>query len=483
MRTGEEMAQPAQTTRRRSAGVVVLAIPLLAVLLLAGVGAAASLRAGARAERVRGLVPYAGALTALVHELQRERDLSTARPPGGPALETARGGVDRAAAAYRDAAVRVEISDRDPQLHQRLDAGLTRLADLAALRAPVDAAGDPAGSVAVFRRYTEVIGGLLAVGSEIGLEEAGQDAGLLRAVSASFALSRAKELADRERAAAAQAAAGAGGVGPAERIRLAAIGGRQDALLDQFATLASPEQLAWYSRYFPDAEVERSVALRRAALEGGSGAAGDLAAWSGSTTARSERMREVEIGLTNEVAREAALAIQSADRRTLAYAAAFLLAASALVVLLVLAPGRARRAATQARPQAARPRPRPSPRPRPRPSPRPRPAICARRTRSRRCRGPRRGSVAEPRRRSCGCPHPPPGGGKGRGPSGGRTGTWPSWPLGLGWPTWPGGARSWSTSSSSCSPWSSATRATRGCRGGCSRSTGWRCGRGAMPTT
>jgi signal transduction histidine kinase len=283
----------------------------------------------------------------VVHELQQERSLSTAQRAAGPALEAARGAVDRAASAYRTAAVVVEISDRDPQLHQRLDAGLTRLADLAALRASVDpAAGDPAGSVTVFRRYTEVIGGLLGVGSEIGLEEAGQDAGLFRAVSASFAFSRAKELADRERAAAAQAAAGRGRVGQAERIRLAALGGRQDALLDQFATLANPVQLAWYRRFFPDAEVDRSVALRRAALEGGSGAgaARDLAGWSGSTTARFERMREVELGLTNEVARQAALADQSADRRTLAYAAAFFLAASILVVLLVLAPGRARRA-------------------------------------------------------------------------------------------------------------------------------------------
>jgi signal transduction histidine kinase len=341
------MTPPAQATRRRSASVVVLAVPLLAVLVLAGVGAAASLRAGARAERVRGLVPFAGALTTLVDALQRERGLSAAEPVPGPALETARDAVDRAAAAYRDAAVRVEISDRDRQLHQRLTAGLAQLADLAALRASVDEAGGggPAVSVAVFRRYTQVVGGLLGVGTEIGLQEAGQDAGLLRAVSAAFAFSRAKELADRERAAAASAADGPEGVDPAERVRLAALGGRQDALLDQFAAMASPEQLAWYSRAFPKPEVDRSAALRRAALEGGSGPGpgADLAGWSGSATARFERMREVERGLTAEVAHQATLADQAADRRTLAYAAAFFLAASVLVVLLVLAPGRSRR--------------------------------------------------------------------------------------------------------------------------------------------
>ena len=157
------MAQPAQT-RRRPAGAAVLAIPLLAVLVLAGVGTAASLRDGARAERVRGLAPFTAALTTLVHHLQRERSLSVAGPEaddGAAALETARRAVDGAAAAYRDAAVRVDISDRDRRLHQRLDAGL---AGLATLRASVDGppAADPeVARAGVFRRYTAVVGGLL----------------------------------------------------------------------------------------------------------------------------------------------------------------------------------------------------------------------------------------------------------------------------------------------------------------------------------
>jgi hypothetical protein len=352
------MAQPAQTTARRSARLIVLAVPLLAVLVLAGLGAAGSLRAGARAERVRGLAPFTGALTTLVHELQRERSLSAEASAGSslePALEGARLTVDRAAADYRDAAVRVEISDRDRRLHQRLDTGLAQLAGLTALRASVDdaaraaaSAGGGAGSAAsdaVFRRYTQITGGLLAVGGEIGLHEAGQDAGLLRAVTGATAFSRSKELADREREAAAQAAAGRR-LNPAERTRLALLGGRQDALLDQFAALATREQLARYTAAFPDAEVERSTNLRRAALEGApaQGPTPDLTAWSQATTARVERMRGVELALTAEVARLAALTDRAADRRALAYAAAFLLAASALVVLLVLAPGRAREA-------------------------------------------------------------------------------------------------------------------------------------------
>jgi anti-sigma regulatory factor (Ser/Thr protein kinase) len=356
------MAQPPQTTRR-PAGAAFLAIPLLAVLVLAGVGAVASIREGARAERVRGLVPFVGALSNLVHELQRERSLSVAPPAGqepgaaGTALETARRAVDAAAAAYRDATVRLELSDRDRQEGQRLDAGLAELAGLAALRASVDTreAGDPAAaSAAVSRRYSRIVGNLLSVGGDIRLREAGQDAGLLRAVTAASAFMRARELADREREAAAQAAAG-GRFDPAHRARLATLAGHQDALLDEFAALASAEQWRLYGRAFPVAEVEQANALRRAALEGGSGPAIDLAAWSRATTARVERMGEVEGGLNNEVARLAGLADRDADRRAAVYGGVFLLTACAATVLLVLAAGRSRdRDATADRPASDR---------------------------------------------------------------------------------------------------------------------------------
>jgi hypothetical protein len=342
MRTGEDMAKPAQTTTRRSAGVVVLAVALLAVLALAGLGAAGNLRAGARAERVRGLAPFTGAATTLVHDLQRERSLA-ADPSGRQARAAARRSVDQAAANYRDAAVRVDISDRDPRLHRHLDTGLAQLAGLTTLRA----SGDPPATM--FRRYTEIIGGLLTVAGEIGLSEAGQDAGLARSATAANAFSRAKELADRERVGAAQAVADRR-LDQAERIRLALLGGRQAALLDQFAAMASPGQMARYARAFSAGEVEQASLLRKTALETtpGRGTTPGLTAWSKAATTRVERMREVEPGLTAELALQATLTDRTADRRTLAYAAAFLLAASTLVVVLVLAPGRSRRPRSEA---------------------------------------------------------------------------------------------------------------------------------------
>src|SRR5687768_5405577 len=99
----------------RSTVAAVLVLPLLAIAVLSGLGAVANHQAGGRAERVRELVPFAAALTTLVHELQQERGLSDDHlgsragrsGPGPEALPAVREVVDGAVAAYRDAAVRL----------------------------------------------------------------------------------------------------------------------------------------------------------------------------------------------------------------------------------------------------------------------------------------------------------------------------------------------------------------------------------------
>ena len=339
------MTPPAQASGRRSWGVVVLAVPLVAVLVLAGDrrGPPAS-GPGPGPSGCGGWCPSPAPSPPSWTSSSGSGACPPPRRSRGRPWRRARDAVDHAAAAYRDAAVPVEIPDRDRELHRRLTDGLALLAGLAALRATVDDAGgnDAATSVTVFGSYTRVIGGLLGVGTEIGLREAGQDAGLLRAVTAASAFSRARELADRERWRPPAPPTGRKGSTPPS-----ASGWPRSAAARTRSSTSSPpwpppEQLAWYSRAFPDTEVERSAALRREPPSRwvGPGVRADLAGWSGSATARFERMREVERSLTAEVAHQATLTDQAADRRTLAYAVAFFLAASTLVVLLVLAPGR-----------------------------------------------------------------------------------------------------------------------------------------------
>jgi signal transduction histidine kinase len=314
-----------------------LAVPLLAVAVLAGAGLAANLDAGTRAVRVRGLGPFDAALTALVHELQRERGLSQ---PGADraALRGAREAVDRAAVAYRYAAVRLDVSDRDRRLHRRLDEGLAALAALDRRRAAVDRDPAGAGGRGATLGYTGTIGDLLAVNGEIGLREAGEDAGLLRAVAASAAFSRAKELADRERLAAAQSSS-LGGLDGAQRLRLASIAGRQAMLLDQFNGLAAAGQRRLAAGVVSGPQALQAARLREAALgDGGDGGVPDLAAWSAATAARVQGMRTAEVGLVGEVGRLAGQAESAADRRAALYGAALLLALLLGPLLWLLAP-------------------------------------------------------------------------------------------------------------------------------------------------
>jgi Nitrate and nitrite sensing/Histidine kinase-, DNA gyrase B-, and HSP90-like ATPase len=335
-----------------------LAVPLLAVVVLAGAGLVASLHAGTRAVRVRGLGPYQATLTALVHELQRERGLSE---PGADraALRAARQAVDRAAVAYRNAAVRLDVSDRDRRLHQRLDEGLAALAALDRRRAAVDR-GPAAGGAGAAPGYTETIGNLLTVNGEVGLREAGEDAGLLRAVTAATAFSRAKELADRERLVAARAAA-LGRLDGAQRLRLATMAGRQDMLLEQFNGLAADGQRRLAAPVLSGPEALRAERLREAAVGGGGdGGVLDLTDWSAAATARVQGMRAVEAGLVGEVRRLAGQAEAAADRRAALYAAALLLALLLGVVLWLLAPRSAPGQARQGAPPPARPAPGPA---------------------------------------------------------------------------------------------------------------------------
>jgi Nitrate and nitrite sensing/Histidine kinase-, DNA gyrase B-, and HSP90-like ATPase len=300
-----------------------LLVPLLAVAVLAGTGVAANLDAGARAVRVRGLTSFKGTLTALVHELQRERWLSErGARPDARRLRAARAAVDRAAVAYRYAAVRLDISDRDWRLQQRLDEGLAALAALERRRAAVDGRPAPAGGAAP--GYTETIGDLLAVNSEIGMREAGDDAGLLRTVAAFGAFSRAKELVDRERLVAAQASS-RGRLDDRARMRLASMSGRQDALLELFNSLAGPGQRALAARLLAPA-ARRVDKLRRAPLDGRALDARDLAAWSAAATATVGAMRTVEVGLVDEVRGLATRVESAANRRAALYGAALLLA-------------------------------------------------------------------------------------------------------------------------------------------------------------
>jgi hypothetical protein len=88
-----------------------------------------------------------------------------------------------------------------------------------------------------------------------------------------------------------------------QRIGVASLSGRQDALLDLFNGLADPAQRELSVRLLTGVEALEVDRPRRATLDGPGRGAQNLTAWSSVTAARVEAMRAVEVGLVGEVQR------------------------------------------------------------------------------------------------------------------------------------------------------------------------------------
>jgi hypothetical protein len=185
--------------RLRSKLTAVLVIPAVAFLVLASFGIG-SLVGNARAfDNGRRLAELGREVTALVHELQAERDYSGARVERRSqevdnlfGEQTPR--VDQAAAAYRDAEEPL-YDDLGDRLRGKFDAVRAGLNDLGSLR---EGAGSSSLTArAIFNEYSRVIDQLLDLNDEIA--EPGGDPDLAQSVTAFNDLSRAKEVTSQVR--------------------------------------------------------------------------------------------------------------------------------------------------------------------------------------------------------------------------------------------------------------------------------------------
>ena len=185
--------------RLRSKLTAVLVIPAVAFLVLASFGIG-SLVGNARAfDNGRRLAELGREVTALVHELQAERDYSGAlvesRSPDVDKLvgdQTPR--VDRAVTAYRDAEEPL-YDDLGDRLRGKFDAVRAGLDDLGALREGTRSSSLTAQ--AIFNEYSQVIDQLLDLNDDIA--EPGGDPDLAQSVTAFNDLSRAKEVTSQVR--------------------------------------------------------------------------------------------------------------------------------------------------------------------------------------------------------------------------------------------------------------------------------------------
>jgi methyl-accepting chemotaxis protein len=311
--------------------LLVAAPPLLAMLLISGLTLAARWQHAGDMARVEALSALVTDVGGLVHELQKERGITTV-------LVTSQGSQFR---AEMDAERRLtdaaqppillqarRLGDAGGQVATKLAAAEQALTGLAALRAKADAlALAPADCLAA---YTELISALLDMVPEAGV--AAHDASATRSFLALSSLMEMKERAGRERAIGAQGFT-IGRFSPNLYRRFAHLRMEQDTFLQTFRAYATDAERELFRHTVFGPTLAALDMLRSVADDGGlSGALDGVSAsgWFEVASARIDLLRAVEAGLAN---RQQALA--AANRRAAQLGFWLLLGAVGCVTVLV----------------------------------------------------------------------------------------------------------------------------------------------------
>ena len=290
--------------------LVVLA-PALATLLLAGRSTLEEHAAVVRLDAVAEVVESAGALSALVHEQQKERGLTAGFIAGGGSV------------------LREELRDQ----RRATDAALARLeaaADGSAMSAELAGLAERARGLSAVRRQVDElsVAGPAAVGAYTSVNaamleriarwsRASGEASLGARLAAYAAFLQAKEHAGLERA--VGSAGFAGGFDAALHDRLVELGSAQAAHLMAFHGTAEAEDAAALDALAAGPAWAEVARLRSLALAGGPEAAGVSAAdWFAAATKRIEEMKRFEDGLADSLRANLAELRASAGRARLA---------------------------------------------------------------------------------------------------------------------------------------------------------------------
>lgn len=286
--------------RVRTKVVAVVAVPLLLVLVLAGLTIRTQLAERGELAQVATGTRLAGTVADLVDGVQVERSATAAwvaagRPPDRSVLDVAADRTDGAVEALRAAGE--EAAGLDPGVRDRYATALTRLDALPALRATAVTTRYPATSVVV--GYTGLVDPLLALSRDIA-GAVGEPA-VVRPATSLAALGRAKEQAEVQHALLlVGATTGTLPVGAGDALRGAVA--EQEAATAEFEAGATPAQVQLFDDTVAGPEVDQRVRiLQTALLQDGTALAVDPVAWDAAASATRERMRTLETGLQGEL--------------------------------------------------------------------------------------------------------------------------------------------------------------------------------------
>jgi hypothetical protein len=320
---------------------LILLLPVLALVLLAGLRIGSTVATSRQADRVTRLTEFSLHGTALAHELERERGLSIRYLLAGSAgvdhaaLLAQRGPVDRAVTAYRASAGRLGGGALDPATRDKLGAAMDQLRGLARLRQDLD--GRDVSPAATLDFYVRTIAGVL--NTNRGLAAGIADRELAQSVGAFVAVSRIKELAALEREQVMEVLA-RGRFQTGEYRRFTSTLATRAVLLSEFRDAATDTQRNLYADTLVGPEVQRARELQADAVAEEAGGRLDIdpAEWWRVTSAEIELLHQVEQRLGDAaVTRSQAIEAAARSRATVDGAGTLVVLALAIGLSLLVA--------------------------------------------------------------------------------------------------------------------------------------------------
>jgi Nitrate and nitrite sensing/HAMP domain/Histidine kinase-, DNA gyrase B-, and HSP90-like ATPase len=322
--------------RVRSKLIAVLVIPAVAFLALASFGIGSLVGNAQAFEDGRRLAELGRQVTALVHELQAERDLSvaliaSANKGVGNALGEQQPRVNQAVAAYQEAQAPLD-GELGERLQGRFDAVRVGLNDLTALRE--SAKTSSLTGRATSAEYSQIIDRLLDMNADIA--EPGGDEDLAQAVRAVNDLSRAKEVTSQVR-----------GILYGLSFRddfefggfqeFSGLLARQQAAFNEFQADANNAQRSLFADIVQGQAVLQVNSIQEGVIRTQSGEGIDGPQWLNASTTNMELLRGVETGLLEGVVGQSGDLSATAQRDALrnALIIAVILAIALLALLLV----------------------------------------------------------------------------------------------------------------------------------------------------
>jgi methyl-accepting chemotaxis protein len=285
--------------------ILACALPLAGLLLLSASILVSSLRTSSEMASLARLVALAPKMSALVHELQKERGNSAgfigAKGQGDfvERLAKQRAATDGKLAEYKAALATFPLAEYGPDMGAKMDSAEKALAALTATRAGISDLSYDVGKAAGY--YTSTIATLLAAVAE--MSQLSHDSTVTSAITAYNAFLEAKERMGLERALGSNGFS-SGKFAPGVYRTYVELGGQQKAFLATFAAQAQPDHVKLYQDTVKGAEVDDVTRMRDIAVN--SVFTGDLQGiagphWFDAITTKINLMKQVEDRLAEDL--------------------------------------------------------------------------------------------------------------------------------------------------------------------------------------